>query len=477
MQNINDRKLVVVSNRLPVVLTINSQKKFEVKPASGGLVTAMSPVLKTSGGTWIGWAGNYSEENLNVDELLEKANECSTYRCKSIDIGLQDYEMYYKGFANEVLWPLFHNVSVYCNYSQDYYNAYKRVNKEFAMTIADEIDDNDFIWIHDYHLIHSGKELRKKGVRNTIAFFLHIPFPPLETFNRIPWRLEIIEAMLSYTVIGFQTKRDKKNFLEVVSLLAGEAAVTEKNPTSEILSVFGTTRVSVLPISIDYAEFHDLAKSDTVSKMSSVMKQGYDGQTIMLGIDRLDYSKGIPQRLKAYRRLLECNPDLHNKIKLVQVMIPSREDISRYSALKSEVEELVGEINGKFSQLGWIPIQYCYHSLDREELISYYRASEIALVTPLKDGMNLIAKEYCACNVNKDGVLILSEFAGAKDQLGDDALLVNPFDEESFVKTIKTALSMNAAEKHRRMENMQNILKSSDIYWWVDSFLNIAKTM
>ncbi len=475
MQTDNKRKLVVVSNRLPVVLTTNSENKCEIKPASGGLVTAMSPVLKTSGGTWIGWAGNYSEENLNVDELLKETNHCSAYSCKSVDIGLQDYEMYYKGFSNEVLWPLFHNVSVYCNYSEDYYKAYERVNRKFAMTIANEIGDNDFIWIHDYHLIHSGKELRKKGIQNTIAFFLHIPFPPLETFNRIPWRLEIVEAMLSYTIIGFQTEMDKKNFLEVVALFADNATVYDKDPTSKILSKFGITRLSVLPISIDYEEFHDLAKSDKVSKMTYDMKKGYDGQTIMLGIDRLDYSKGIPQRLKAYRRLLECNPDLHKKIKLVQVMIPSREDISRYSELKSEVEELVGEINGRFSQLGWIPIQYCYHSLNREELISYYRASGIALITPLKDGMNLIAKEYCASNIDQDGVLILSEFAGAKDQLGNDALLVNPFDEESFVETIKTALSMNASEKQRRMEKMQNILKSFDIYWWVDSFLNIAK--
>lgn len=475
MQDTNDRRLIVVSNRLPVVVEKNAENKYEVKHAAGGLVTAMSPVLKTNGGVWIGWAGNFSEENVKVDEILSKAHECSAYKCRTVDIGLNDYELYYKGFSNEVLWPLFHNVSTYCNYSADYYKAFERVNQKFADTIADEVDENDFIWIHDYHLINSAKELRKKGLKNTIAFFLHIPFPPAETFSRIPWRLEIIEAMLSYTVLGFQTELDKKNFLETVSLLVKGVDIYEKNPVSKVVSEIGTTNVAAFPISIDYDEFNDLAKSEEVSKMTNDMKKGYDGQKIMLGIDRLDYSKGIPQRLKAYRALLERNPDLHKKVKLVQVMVPSREDITRYSDLKSEIEELIGEINGKFSQLGWIPIQYGYYSLTRAELLSYYRASQVALVTPLKDGMNLVAKEYCTSNVDKDGVLILSEFAGAKDQFKYDALLINPFDEEAFVKTMKTALLMKDSEKQRRMENMQNIVKEFDIYWWVDSFLKTAK--
>ncbi|NOR58882.1 MAG: trehalose-6-phosphate synthase [Sulfurimonas sp.] len=476
MSNKKKSRLIIVSNRLPIVVKNSVEDGYRVSHASGGLVTAMTPVLKRDGGIWIGWAGNYLEENIDVEELLEQEMKSLNYRYKSVDINLSDYERYYKGFSNEVLWPLFHNVSIYCNFEASYYEAYKRVNQKFAQTIKGELIDDDFIWIHDYHLINTAKELREMGVKNKIAFFLHIPFPPSETFNRIPWRLEIVEAILSYDLVGFQTDRDKKNFLEVVSSLIDDAVVDKpRERISKILTHKGKYKVGAFPISIDYDEFYNQANSEEVSKMAHEIKNGYPGQKIMLGVDRLDYTKGLPQRLKAYKRLLEKYPRLRKKIKLVQVMVPSREDISKYTDLKREIERLVGEINGKFSKPGWIPIQYCYTSLERTELLAYYRVADIALVTPLKDGMNLVAKEYCVANIDKSGVLILSEFAGASQQFKDDALLVNPFDEESIVDTIKVALSMKKKEKKKRMENMQNIVKEFDIYWWVDTFLKDAK--
>ena len=474
MQNREERRLIVVSNRLPVVVK-KSANKYVLSQSSGGLVTAMTPVLKRDGGVWIGWAGNFLEENIDVEELLRQETEGLNYRYRSVDISLKDYELYYKGFSNEVLWPLFHNVSVYCNFDANYYEAFKKVNQKFARTIMGELSDNDFIWVHDYQLINTGQELRENGVKNKIAFFLHIPFPPSETFNRIPWRLEIVYAILSYDLIGFQTEMDKKNFLEVVDALIEDSVIDQKElEIATIVSQKGENKVGVFPISIDYDEFSDQAKSEEVSKMTEELKEGYPGQKIMLGLDRLDYSKGIPQRLKAYRRLLDKYPELHKKVKLIQIMVPSREDIAKYADLKSEIEQLVGEINGKFSQPGWIPIQYNYCSLSRTELLAYYRASDIALVTPLKDGMNLVAKEYCAANIDRDGVLILSEFAGAKYQFKDDALLVNPFDEETVVETIKKALSMETKEKQKRMENMQNSVQKFDIYWWVDTFSKVC---
>ena len=475
MQEKNSR-LIIVSNRLPVVVKKSHESGYTLSHASGGLVTAMTPVLKRDGGIWIGWAGNYLEEKIDTKELLEQEMNDLNYRYRSVDINLKDYELYYKGFSNEVLWPLFHNMSMHCNFGTDYYNAFKKVNRKFAQTVMDELIENDFIWIHDYHLINTGKELRENGVKNTIAFFLHIPFPPSETFNRIPSRLDIVNAMLSYDLVGFQTETDKKNFLEVVASLIGDAVIDQKEEgIVKIVTHKGECKVGAFPISIDYDEFCNQAMSEEVTIMTNVIKEGYLGQKIMLGLDRLDYTKGIPQRLRAYRRLLKKNPSLHRKVKLLQVMIPSREDIAKYSDLKSEIEELVGEINGKFSQLGWIPIQYAYQSLSRIELLAYYRMSDIALVTPLKDGMNLVAKEYCVSNIDKDGVLILSEFAGAKQQFKDDALLVNPFDEESVVDTIKKALSMETKEKQIRMENMQENVRKFDIYWWVDTFLKAAK--
>lgn len=476
MKHKEKSRLIVVSNRLPVVIKKNIEKGYTLSHASGGLVTAMTPVLKRDGGVWIGWAGNYLEEGINTDELLEQEMKDLNYRYRSVDINLNDYELYYKGFSNEILWPLFHNMSLHCRFLANYYDAYIKVNKKFVKTIMDELTQNDFIWIHDYHLINTGKELRENGVKNTIAFFLHIPFPHFETFNRLPCRLDIVSAILSYDLVGFQTEIDMKNFLEVVTSLTDDAVIDQQEEgLVKVVTHNGECKIGVFPISIDFDEFHNQAKSEEVSTMSKEIKKSYLDQKIMLGIDRLDYSKGIPHRFRAYRRLLEMNPSLHRKVKLIQVMVPSREDIAKYSDLKSEIEELVGEINGKYSQPGWIPIQYFYHSLNRSELLSYYRMADIALVTPLKDGMNLVAKEYCASNVDKDGVLILSEFAGAKYQLKDGAILVNPFDKNSVVDNIKKALSMDSQEKERRMENMQNNVREFDIYWWVDTFLKAAK--
>ena len=476
MKDKEKSRLIVVSNRLPVVVKNSIDNIYELSQSVGGLVTAMTPVLKRDGGIWVGWAGNYKEEKVDIESLLKQEVKDLDYKYKPVDINLNDYELYYKGFSNEVLWPLFHNVSVYCEFDSDYYKAYQRVNREFARAVISELRSNDFIWVHDYHLIHTAKELRKKGVTNTIAFFLHIPFPPLETFIRMPWRLDIVKALLSYDLIGFQTVMDKKNFLEVVeSLIKHNIDYKDEHDITTIVTKDIKSRVGVFPISIDYNEFYTEAKSEEVSKIVDVIKHGFHAQKTMLGIDRLDYSKGIPQRLRAYRALLEQNPSLHKKVKLIQVMVPSREDIVKYSSLKREIEELIGEINGKFTQVGWIPVQYYYSSLEREELLAYYRASDIALITPLKDGMNLIAKEYCAANIDKYGVLILSEFAGVKDQFKNDALLVNPFDEDGFVKTIKQALTMDSNKRTKRMENMQKNVKKFDIYWWVDSFLKTAK--
>lgn len=476
LYNIEKSRLIIVSNRLPIVVKKATKDIYELNQASGGLVTAMTPVLNRDGGVWVGWAGNFLEENIEVDELLEKEGESLNYKYRSVDISLNDYELYYKGFSNEILWPLFHNLSVHCNFNTKYHKAFQKVNQKFSQRVMDELMDNDFIWIHDYHLLYVGRELRKNGVKNKVAFFLHIPFPPAETFNRLPWRLEVINAILAYDLIGFQTELDMKNFLEVVDILIEDSKIEQKElEITTIVNQKEKHKVGVFPISIDYDEFSKHAESEEVLNKIEELKEGYNEQKIMLGIDRLDYSKGISLRLKAYRRLLNKNPELHRKVKLIQIMVPSREDIAKYADLKSEIERLVGEINGKFSQPGWIPIQYCYCSLSRTELLGYYRIADIMMVTPLKDGMNLVAKEYCAANIDQDGVLILSEFTGTKFQFKDDAILVNPFDERFVVESIKKALSMKTKEKQQRMENMQNNVQKFDIYWWVDTFLKAAK--
>ena len=471
-KDLKNGRLIIVSNRLPVVLKKSQNKKHELKPASGGLITAMTPVFKKKGGLWIGWAGNYLEERIDVKKLLKKKIKNLNYKLIPVEIGLGNYELYYKGFSNEVLWPLFHNFSTYCNFLPKYYEAFKKVNRQFANTVIENLTENDFVWVHDYHLINTAKNLREKKINNKIAFFLHIPFPPAETFKRMPWRTEILNALFYYDLIGFQTPWDKQNFLDAVKFLIKDAKIKNENKSVSSIKVGDMkSKAGSFPISMDFNEFSIPSKNPQIDIKTKEIQKEYPNQTLMLGVDRLDYTKGIPQKLKAYRRVLEKNPQIHNKIKLVQIMIPSREDIIKYADLKMEIEQLVGEINGKFSKPGWIPIQYRYRSLSRSELLAYYKAAKIALITPLKDGMNLVAKEYCAAHNDKNGVLILSDFAGAMYQLQDYVLPVNPFDENSLTCAIEEALYMKKEEKRERMQKLRQNIKNHDINWWVDTFI------
>lgn len=474
--NAGSGRLIVVSNRLPVILKKKKNMNFEIKPAAGGLVTAFMPILKQHGGLWIGWAGTHFEEEVNLQKLLQENPIDPNYTLSPVEITPQEYELYYKGFSNEVLWPLFHNLSNYCNFFPEYYDAYREVNRRFAQTVMQELQEKDFVWVQDYHLIPVAENLREEGIGNTLGFFLHIPFPPAETFQRLPYRSEIIRALLAYDLVGFQTHGDRQNFLEVVGLLAEGTEISDETQQISAIKTNGRIcRAGVFPISIDFDEFSEGAKAPDVEQKVEAIREEYQGKTLILGIDRLDYTKGIPQRLRAYRLLLEENPELLEKVFLLQVMVPSRGDIGEYAGLKNEIEQLIGEINGRFSRLGWIPVQYRYRSLGRKELLAYYQAAGIALVTPLKDGMNLVTKEYCAAHNDEEGVLILSEFAGSICQLKEQALLVNPFDEISIVDAIKKALALNRDEKRDRMQKLRENVRRYDIYWWVDTFLQQAR--
>ncbi|MFT7879530.1 MAG: trehalose-6-phosphate synthase [Sulfurimonas sp.] len=476
-KHIEPERLIVVSNRLPVVLKKKKKKPMEytIKPASGGLVTALVPVLKKRGGLWIGWSGTYLEEGVDLRKFLQENPHDPDYMLSPVAITLQEYEDYYKGFSNEVLWPLFHNLPSYCNFFPEYYDTYKQVNQRFAQTILQDLRKNDFVWVQDYHLIPVAEYLREARVGNTLGFFLHIPFPPAETFLRLPCRHKIIDALLAYDLVGFQTPGDRNNFLDVVKLLDEEVTISDKTlSVASIQTKERTCRAGVFPISIDFDEFSEGAKAEDVEKPLNRIRKEYQGKTLFLGIDRLDYTKGIPERLRAYRRLLEENPELIGKVVLFQVMVPSRGDIGKYANFKDEIERLIGEINGRFSQLGWVPVQYRYGSLSRKQLLAYYQAAEIALVTPLKDGMNLVAKEYCAAHNDESGVLILSEFAGSAYQFHKQAMLVNPFDANSIATAMKKAIDLDPSEKQERMRKLRENIRRYDIYWWVDTFLQQA---
>ncbi len=466
-------KLIIVSNRLPIVLK-RVDGNWEVTPGSGGLVTAIAPVLRDRGGYWIGWPGAVATEEEIPREILDKIGEEAGYYLKGVYLTREELDNYYYGFANEILWPLFHDQQSRCNFEPDYWDAYLSANAKFAREVAEVASDEDFIWIHDYHLMDAGRELNELGVKAKKAFFLHIPFPPLDIFLRIPWRFELLEAMLQFDLIGFQTARDRRNFVHCIRRLIPQVRVHGEGQVLNAKKDDREFRIGAFPISIDFNEFKQLASSEEVSKAAWYIHEDLPDQSIMLGVDRLDYSKGIPERLNAFRKALEMYPELREKISLVQVVVPSRTEVPEYQNLKENIDQLVGEINGQFTASGWVPIHYVFRSLDRIALLAYYRTAEIALITPLKDGMNLVAKEYCASNIEENGVLVLSEFAGAAAELREGAVFTNPHDIVGTATAIYKAFKMSPEERKERMSKMRNAVRKYDIFRWVDSFLKGA---
>lgn len=434
-------------------------------------MTAMAPVLRNRGGLWIGWPGTTRTDEMNLEKLLADAAENAGYTFKPVSLTKEEVEGFYYGFSNEILWPLFHDLQTRCNFNPGYWDTYQKVNRKFADTITRNTVDEDHIWIHDYHLMTVGRELRERGVDSKIGFFLHIPFPSLDLFIKLPWRFQILHSLLSYDLIGFQTQRDRQNFVHCVRTMLKDVPVRGKGQVLTADVDGREVRIGNFPISIDYNEFAEKAATDEVAARSREIREDLTARYIVLGVDRLDYTKGIPERLAAFRYALERYPKLHRQISLVQVVVPSRTHIPKYHNLKIEIEQLVSEINGRFTQSGWVPIHYIFQSLDRTELLAYYRAADIALVTPLKDGMNLVAKEYCASNVEAQGLLILSEFAGAAAQMHKSAILVNPYDVEAIADALYYATRMDLGERKRQMQALRRGVRKADIFWWVDSFL------
>lgn len=462
-------KLVIVSNRLPVVAYRDETDRWRFKPGSGGLIRALSPVLRDRGGLWIGWSG--TEGSIDLQKSLRKGEEESGYSLRTVDLSREEVEKYYYGFSNEILWPLFHDLVSRCNFNPDYWDIYRQVNRKFAEQIAANTGEDDYIWIQDYHLVLVADELRRMGVKRRIGYFLHIPFPPLDIFLKLPWRSEVLHGLLEYDLIGFQTMRDRRNFIQCLRALNPVARMSGTGHVSEAVIGRRTIRIGAFPISIDYKEFENLSKSEAVAKQAWIIHANLPDRDLIVGIDRLDYTKGIPNRLNALDRAFIKYPVLKRKITLIQVVVPSRTEVPEYQELRREIEELVGRINGRYTEVGWAPINYQFRTLTRTELLGYYRTSEIALVTPLKDGMNLVAKEYCTCNIEENGVLILSEFAGAAAQFQNYALMVNPYDVDGMADAIFRAYNMSPEERKARMSRMRRLVQKHNILRWVNSFL------
>ncbi len=463
-------RLVIVSNRLPIVLE-TTETGFRTRRGAGGLVSALGPVLRRCGGLWVGWPGAEASDLNELNALLADHGRQEGFDLVPVILSADDISGFYRGFSNEIIWPLFHDLQSRCNFVPEYWTAYRVVKDKFASVVAANAQPTDFVWVQDYHLMGLGRRLREVGLLSRIGYFLHIPFPPPDIFCKLPWRVDVLDALLHYDLVGFQTAHDLDNFFDCVRTLLPAAKRRRAGDQFQVTYDGRTCCLGAFPIGIDFDDYGRAAASPAVAERAKQIRADLQVPQVLLGIDRLDYTKGIPYRLRAFRLALQRYPELHRRVGLLEVVVPSRESVPEYQDLKAEIELLVSQINGEFTQPGWIPIHYVFRSLEHDELLAYYRLADVALVTPLKDGMNLVAKEYCACQVEGDGVLILSEFAGSAVQMGGDAVLVNPYDLDFVAEAIRRAVSLTREQRRPAMRRLRRIVRKQDIYWWLGRFL------
>ncbi len=458
-------RLIVVSNRLPYRVGIKDGR-VEIQKGVGGLVTALEPILVSVGGSWIGWSGTYDEVpgRLSIDS---GEDEGSGYDLRILGLSREEVDDYYLGYSNKSLWPLFHYFQELCEFDENQWLCYKRVNERFAEAIISEYRSGDLVWINDYHLMLVPKLVREALPEAKVAFFLHIPFPSEDIFEVEPHAKELLLGLLGSDVIGFHVPRYSAHFMHSVRDLTDFRYDLAKQTVDVDDRV---VKVASLPISIDYQRFSFLASNPQVIDKAQDIRSYYHANTILLGVDRLDYTKGIVHRLKAFNSMLERHPDVVGKVTLIQISAPSRVRVHQYARMRYEVEQMVGHINGRFGGKGCIPVDYRYESYPQEELVAYYSAADVALVTPLRDGMNLVAKEYVSCRNDEQGVLVLSRFTGAATELAD-AIIVNPYDLDGTSEAIYEAVTMSAEDRTNRMKRLRHHVERNDIYWWLESFL------
>jgi len=465
-------KLFIVSNRLPV--SVDKKKENLVfNQSAGGLATGLSSFHRGGDSLWVGWSG-IPVENLNKAEREGVETRLkSEFNCHSVFLSREDIEYYYHGFCNKTIWPLSHSFTETAFYSKDYYESYKRVNEKFCLELLKLVGPGDVVWVHDYQLMLLPSMLREKIPGATIGFFLHIPFPPAEIFSMLPWRKDILRGLIGADLIGFHTFDYVQSFLESLRRLLGY-----ENSFGRIVEKERVVKTDIFPMGIDVDRFSSACESREVKKEISRIKNRIGERKVILSVDRLDYTKGILNRLEAFDLFLEENPSYREKVALIMVAVPSRSRVGKYGLLKKQIDEYVGRINGKYGTIGWMPISYLYRFLNFPSLAALYCLSDVNLVTPIRDGMNLIAKEFVAAKPDGRGMLILSEQAGAAHELSE-ALLVNPNSREEIVEALLKALEMNEEEQKRRMSAMQSRLRRYNINKWASDFLNrlaVAKT-
>ncbi len=456
-------RLVVISNRVAV------PKARGAAGAQGGLAGALNAALRKRGGIWFGWSGQECETFTGALNVQTSDDAVTT---ATIDLETQDIEEYYNGYANSTLWPLFHYRIDLTEYEREFGKGYERVNERFAEAVAPLIDADDQVWVHDYHLMPLADGLRARGLTNTLGFFLHIPWPATNLLVSLPYHERLVRALLSYDLIGFQTQQ----WLDSFRHYCGKELGLPVDEDSGIITFEGREVLTkAYPIGIDYEHFMAQGDSGEARQAAQRLISSTRHRTAMLGVDRLDYSKGLPERIDGIGRFFDNHPERVRQLVYIQIAPPSREDVGSYQKIRTLLEQKTGQINGARSEVDIVPIRYVNHGYSQAELYGFYRGSKIGLVTPLRDGMNLVAKEYIAAQDPEDpGVLILSRFAGAAAQLdcgGEGALLVNPHSADDMAHAIRLALDMGPAERKARWDNQIVTVREDNVHRWTDSFL------
>lgn len=454
-------KLVIVSNRGPYRMATVGGRRRPVR-AAGGLVAALDPVLRQRGGVWVSAAEGESDSSGAMD-----AEEIG-YSTASVALSRGDREAFYQGVSNAMLWPILHSLPPTVRIGPAPWRAYERANAAFCEVVLQSSKPRDFVWVHDFHLMLLPQMVRAKRPKVRVGWFCHIPWPGDDLFKILPWRKQILEGLLGADLLGFHTDSYAQNFLDCVEATL-EAPVDRRRNT--IKWEGRVVHVTVAPIGVPVDELQTLASDPRVTAHANDIRQVLEGRRMLLGVDRLDYTKGIPNRLLAFERMLRNDRSARNRYVLVQVMVPSRTDVKAYSDLKHEVDRLVGDINGRYASAGRIPVQYIYRNLPQDQLLAHYLAADVALVTPLRDGMNLVALEYCAARIHGGGVLVLSEFAGAARYL-DQALMVNPYDIDRMADTFAEALALGPELARPRMHALRAAVHKLDVHRWADDYLS-----
>lgn len=484
-----ERKLIIISNRLPYRIAPDahasgvfgaltgqpactpdthdaSRSALRLERSSGGLASALGPLHERDTSLWIG-ESDLDASLRGTPEAVDYEAALTAQKCVPVYLTADEQKGYYDGFSNSTVWPLFHGFSQYAHFDQDAWNAYEQVNRRFCEATCAVAGPDDIIWVQDYHLMLLPAFLREALPDASIGFFLHVPFPDYETFRMLPWRRQILEGLLGADLVGFHTYDYVRHFLSSCGRILGI-----DNHMGTMWTNGRMMQADVFPLGIDYQRFVDMGRSEAVCSIddSMPMRRLNEGIKTMLSVERLDYTKGIPDRLRAFEEFLKRYPEWRERVSLTLITVPSRESVSSYKRLKKQVDQLVGRINGDYATISWSPINYFYRSLDFEQLCAVYRASDVMLVTPLRDGMNLVCKEYLAVHDGSSGVLILSEMAGAALEL-NEAVLVNPFDREALVEAMRRALTMPEDEQMRRNALMQRRLRRYTSDKWAGEFL------